>query len=172
MIFKVLSTQNILWFCDLRKRRKMVKHDQKVRKFWKSSYNGAWTVLQCHWQWILLSLGKSLKYCCICVRNFQPLILLRRAGWNFQQIKYFNGLAADKAAAVCIVIRILRWYMRHFYCMREWKSSFDSTHNSNLLRINHQRFSMESPPSFLLDLPNHTAVSNWDLDTSPHLIEA
>lgn len=142
MIFKVPSTQNILWFCDLRKRRKMVKHDQKVREFWKSSFsdvlmasleiipyqckrhykwhcNGTWAVLQCHWHWILLSLGKNLKCCCSCIRNFQPLILLRRAGWNFQQIKYFNGLAADKAAAVCIVIRILSWYMRHFYCMRD-----------------------------------------------------
>lgn len=194
MIFKVPSIPKILWFCDLRKRRKMVKHDQKVREFWKSSCNDVlmasleiissqckrhykwhcndtWAVLQCHWQWILLSLGKNLKCCCSCVRNFQPLISLRGAGWNFQQIKYFNGLAADEAAAVCIVIRILSWYMRHFYCMR-WKSSFDSTHNSNLFRINKQCFSMESTPSSILDLPNHTIVSNWDLDMRAHLTAA
>lgn len=120
----------------------MVKHDQKGREFWKSSFSGVlvtslemipyqckrhykwhcsdnWAVLQRQWQWILLSLGKSLKCCCSCITNFQPLTLLRRAGWNFQQIKYFNRLAADEAAAVCIVIRILSWYMRHFYCMRD-----------------------------------------------------
>lgn len=114
-------------------------------------------MLQCHWQWILLSLGKSLKCCCSCIRNFQPLTSLRRAGWNFQQIKYFNGLAADEAAAVCIVIRILSWYMRRFYCTREENLPL-TPHTIQIcseLIISVSQWRVL--PSFLLDLP----ITQW-----------
>lgn len=68
--------------------------------------------------------------------------------------------------------------------MMDEKSFFYSLYNSNLVKIKHQCFSMESSPSLLqingrnfqnftnsVDLPNQTRVSNQAVDMSTPLTE-